>query len=112
MPSHYAPCGVICELFCKDYKKRCSGCKETKGKPWFLKFTKFESCPIYSCVTSKRLAHCAECEEFPCETFLSWFNPRVGFFRSSLARVGSLYLRKRVGTRKWKKIVEKYTKCK
>jgi len=31
---------------------------------------------------------------------------RIGFFKSSLARIGSLFLRKKVGTKKWKILVE------
>jgi len=31
---------------------------------------------------------------------------RIGLFKSSLARIGSLFLRKKVGTKKWKILVE------
>jgi len=94
----------------KDFKRgRCNGCIKTKGKPWFLrKFTKFDVCPIYKCITSKKLSKCIDCEEFPCKVFLGWYNPRIGFFRSSLARIGSLFLRKMVETKKWRKILIEY----
>jgi len=42
------------------------------------------------------------------QKFLDWYNPRIGFFRSSLARVGSLFLRKKIGTKKWKEILVEY----
>jgi hypothetical protein len=39
---------------------------------------------------------------------LEWYSPKVGFFKSSLARIGSLFLRKKFGGKKWKKTLEKY----
>jgi len=80
----YAPCEALCEI-CKDFKKwRRNGCVETKGKPWFLKrFTKFEVCPIYEYIISKKISRCIDCKKFPCKVFLEWYNPRIGFFRSS-----------------------------
>jgi len=109
MKLKYPPCGALCEI-CKDFKrKKCEGCVETKGKPWFLKrFTKFDVCPIYECATNKKVSKCIDCKEFPCKKFLEWYNPRIGFFKSSLARVGSLFLRKKVGTKKWKEILVEY----
>jgi hypothetical protein len=103
------PCGALCEI-CRDFKRGiCKGCVKTKGKPWFLKrFTRFEICPIYKCAVEKGVEKCIDCKEFPCKTFLEWYNPRIGFFRSSLARIGSLLLRKKVGTKKWRKILIKY----
>ena len=40
-----------------------ASCVETKGKPWFLKrFTKFEVCPIYECITNKKISRCIDCK--------------------------------------------------
>jgi hypothetical protein len=101
------PRGALCEI-CKDYKKRCDGCIETEGNPWFLRrFTKLKVCPIYACVAKKKIEHCAECKEFPCKKFLDWYNPTIGFFRSALARTGSLFLRRKIGTERWKKLILK-----
>jgi hypothetical protein len=104
----YPPCGALCEI-CRDFKaNRCKRCTKTKGRPWFLKFTKFEICPIYQCTIQKKIEKCIDCKEFPCKTFLEWYSKRVGFFKSSLARIGSLFLRKKLGEGKWKKTLEKY----
>ena len=104
----YPPCGALCEI-CKDFIKRCEGCVETKGCPWFLKrFTKLEVCPIYDCARQRKVNMCINCKSFPCKTFLEWYNPKIGFFKSSLARVGSLFLRKKLGTRKWKDVLIEY----
>ncbi len=94
MKMKYPPCGALCEV-CRDFrKKRCKGCVETGGEPWFLNaFTRFKVCPIYECAARRKLSKCMDCSEFPCKKFLEWYNPKIGFFRSSLARVGSLFLR-------------------
>ena len=31
-----------------------------------------------------------DCEKFPCRKFLNWYNPKIGFFKSSVARIRSL----------------------
>ncbi len=49
-----------------------------------------------------------DCEKFTCRKFLNWYNPKIGFFKSSVARIGSLFLRKTLGDRKWKKLLKKY----
>jgi len=105
----YPVCGALCEI-CRDFGKKCKGCIATEGKPWFLRFTKFKTCPIYKCAKERKIKVCIECKEFPCKTFLEWYNPRIGFFRSSLARVGSLFLRKKLGNKKWRRILLKYEK--
>jgi hypothetical protein len=68
-----------------------------------LKFVRFINAQLKG-----RLEKCIDCKEFPCKTFLEWYSKRVGFFKSSLARIGSLFLRKKLGERKWKKTLEKY----
>lgn len=83
-------------------------CTTTGGQPWFLKFTKFEACPIYRCASEKGNDMCDSCKSFPCRKFLEWYSPRVGFFRSSVARIGSLYLRRKLGDKKWRKRLLKY----
>ncbi len=102
------PCGAFCKI-CKDFKKgKCKGCLETEGKPWFLKFTKFKVCPIFECVKNQKIISCMDCKKFPCRKFLNWYNPKIGFFKSSIARIGSLFLRKKLGDRKWKSLLKKY----
>ncbi len=108
MKLKFPPCGALCEI-CKDYLKgKCEGCIQSQGKIWFLKFTKFKVCPIFDCTIKKKVKMCIECERFPCKEFLEWYNPKIGFFKSSLARVGSLFLRKKFGDKKWRKILKQY----
>jgi hypothetical protein len=72
------------------------------------KFTKFKVCPIYECTSKAKIVKCIDCKNFPCEKFLGWYNPRIGFFRSSVARIGSLFLRKKLGDKKWRKMLLKH----
>jgi len=74
------PCGALCEI-CSDFKRGiCKGYVKTRGKPWFLeRFTRFEICPIYKCAVEKGVEKCIDCKEFPCKTFLEWYNPRIDF---------------------------------
>lgn len=68
------PCGAICEA-CEKYPTDCSGCKNIKGKVWWLAFTGQEVCPFYACcVEQKQLEHCGKCASFPC-TFFSKGDP-------------------------------------
>ncbi len=59
-----APCGVFCGA-CPSFDKSCRGCasenrnQERKSK-WGCKI---RNC----CYVKKEIAHCAFCEEFPCE---------------------------------------------
>ena len=99
---------ALCEV-CKDFKKRRrNGCVETKGKLWFLKrFTKFEVCPIYECITNKKISRCIDCKNSLVKYF---WNGIIRELDSSevRSRIGSLFLRKKVGTKKWKEILIEY----
>ena len=98
------PCGGYCKS-CILYKKACVGCIETNGKPFHLKKAGKEICPVWQCVTEYKLEHCGICEEFPCNKFLSWFDPKRGI-TTVLRRAGLLALRKKIGTGRWIKWVE------
>jgi hypothetical protein len=64
--------------------------------------------PIYECATERKIEKCIDCKDSPCKKFLDWYNPRIGFFRSSAARIGSLFLRKKLGNKKWRKVLIEY----
>jgi hypothetical protein len=63
---------------------------------------------IYECATERKIEKCIDCKIFPCKKFLDWYNPRIGFFRSSVARIGSLFLRKKLGNKKWREMLIEY----
>jgi hypothetical protein len=53
-------CGFYCGS-CPDYiQGNCKGCYEQEGNECFTR----------SCVLSKSINFCGECEQFPCETIL------------------------------------------
>jgi hypothetical protein len=88
-----SPCGSYCGE-CNSYKKNCSGCGYVKGKPFW------GECRFYSCVREKKVEHCGLCRDFPCDYFLSTYDPSEGKWRV-FYRAGQLAYRKKVGTNAW-----------
>ncbi len=66
-------CGLLCsECQYRDIMK-CEGCLKIK-KPYWGK-----SCPIKSCVESKNLEHCGQCQRFACKRLHEFaFDPATG----------------------------------
>ena len=95
------PCGGYCKN-CVVYKKLCPGCIETCGKPFHIKKSGKDACPVYECATKHDVEHCGLCEEFPCEKYLDWYDPTRGRV-TVLKKAGLLSLRKKIGTKKWVK---------
>lgn len=93
------PCGSYCGE-CDYHQKKCGGCHEVKGKPFW------GECRFYACARKKNIEHCGFCEELPCDYFLSTYDPKEGQ-SSVFNRVGQLVYRKKIGTNAW---VEKKTK--
>jgi len=60
-------CGCLCDsLKCKEvYKIDCEGCINIKQPFW-------GECPVKTCCENKKLNHCGECEDFPCELLNSF----------------------------------------
>jgi len=102
------PCGRACE-FCEAYKKACAGCVESKGKPFFLSKMEIDVCPIWKCASDKGLEHCGECSSFPCNRFMSWYDPRHGR-ASVLPYIGLLIVRKKLGKEKWRELADVFYK--
>jgi hypothetical protein len=65
-------------------------------------------CKIYECTTERKIENCIDCKYSNCKKFLDWYNPGIGFFRSSVARVDSLFLRKKLGNKRWRKMPIEY----
>lgn len=68
-------CGCICND-CRIFKKSCSGCHAIEGKACWLHEVGLDICDFYECCAiDKKLEHCGECEEIPCEKFWKNKNP-------------------------------------
>jgi hypothetical protein len=93
------PCGAYCGS-CVAYKRNCAGCIETDGRPFHLEQVKVHVCPVWLCTKSREIEHCGVCDEFPCEEFLSWYDPARGII-TVLRRAGLLMLRKKIGADAW-----------
>ena len=98
------PCGGYCEN-CVEYKRVCAGCVETGGKPFHVQQGEADICPVWACVKNRGIEHCGVCDEFPCDTFLDWYDPARGII-TALRRAGLLMLRKKIGNDAWVKWVE------
>lgn len=54
-------CGILCGECAYREKMNCKGCSNIE-KPFWGK-----DCSVKTCCESKKLAHCGECNEFPCD---------------------------------------------
>lgn len=54
-------CGILCEECHYKEETGCNGCVNISKPFWG------ESCPVKSCCENKNLAHCGQCDIFPCE---------------------------------------------
>ena len=62
-------CGTVCSD-CEYYPADCRGCREIKGKVFWLEYTGESCCDIYECCINKRkYGHCSQCEELPCSRY-------------------------------------------
>ena len=67
-PMTIAKCGMNCNL-CDHYlseKKSCAGCQSLCNKPKGC-----GNCEIVLCATSRGLAYCYGCDDFPCKSIKS-----------------------------------------
>jgi hypothetical protein len=68
-------CGYSCSE-CSYLWKECTGCGNTRGKPFWTQFAGVDICPIYDCcVNDRMLAHCGKCPELICERFTRFKDP-------------------------------------
>ena len=87
------PCGSYCGE-CNYYQNGCAGCGYVKDKPFW------GECRFYPCVREKGVEHCGLCAEFPCDYYLTTFDPKEGQSRV-FYRAGQLVYRKKIGTKAW-----------
>lgn len=68
-------CGCICSE-CRIFEKECLGCHSIEGKACWLHEVGLDVCDFYECgAIEKKLNHCGECSEIPCEKFWKNKNP-------------------------------------
>lgn len=66
-------CGLLCGECGYREQTSCPGCVRMEKPFWG------ESCPVKSCCEGKKLAHCGECDAFPCELLQTFaFDPEQG----------------------------------
>ncbi|MDD5090221.1 MAG: DUF3795 domain-containing protein [Candidatus Wallbacteria bacterium] len=71
------PCGWSCRD-CSHSGKDCTGCRQTEGHPFWIKWSDMTVCTVYDCCTNqKQLEHCGLCPQLPCETFLKLRDPSL-----------------------------------
>ena len=61
-------CGNRCDE-CERYPNECAGCAAIGGKAEWCASLDVEVCPFVTCAAETGVAHCGECEEFPCELY-------------------------------------------
>ena len=61
-------CGIVCDTEkCKEaFGVDCPGCLHISKPIWG------DSCPVKDCCEGKKLDHCGECDDFPCELLNSF----------------------------------------
>ncbi|MCW4039573.1 MAG: DUF3795 domain-containing protein, partial [Candidatus Bathyarchaeota archaeon] len=68
------------------------------------------TCKIYTCASEHIVNHCGDCNEFPCDLFVSHYDPSHGQ-KSAFTRAGLLAYRKRAGDKKYIEITTKLTRA-
>lgn len=62
-------CGTVCSE-CEYYPADCRGCREIKGRVFWLEYTQESICDIYDCcMNPKKYDHCGHCKELPCSRY-------------------------------------------
>jgi len=75
MEQYIGACGCNCSD-CPLFNKDCKGCYDIQGKPCWLTEVNLEVCDFYECaVINKKLKHCGECGQIPCDNFWANKNP-------------------------------------
>jgi hypothetical protein len=100
-------CGGDCSR-CANYLGQklphCAGCAAVEGKPFWAKGV----CPVYACATGRGANHCGDCAKFPCDQFMSHYDPNnPEGQRNALFRAGVLAYRSKHGDKKTSLLVGK-----
>jgi hypothetical protein len=96
MMPQFSPCGALCDYcvyFREEKQPTCPGCRAVEGKPFW------GSCETYACAEEHGVEHCGLCGDFPCDGFVSRYDPSEGQ-ESALQRAGLLAYSARHGDEK------------
>lgn len=64
-----SPCGARC-VNCKSFPKECKGCRNIKGKVFWIQYTGDTVCPIWKCCSEHKRKNCGNCPDLPCVRFM------------------------------------------
>ena len=68
-------CGVNCNT-CPHLGDQCKGgCEVLAGKVWWTSYIEADVCPVYSCVKERKYENCGDCEQLPCNLWISLKDP-------------------------------------
>ncbi len=68
-------CGVNCNT-CPHLSDHCEGgCEALEGKVWWTSYIEADVCPVYGCVKEKQYGNCGDCEELPCNLWVTLKDP-------------------------------------
>jgi hypothetical protein len=103
MEVQFSPCGIVCD-YCSWFKGEkqplCPGCRAAEGKPFW------GSCETYACAKEHGVEHCGVCGDFPCDGFMSRYDPSEGP-KNAVLRAGLLAYRVRHGSEKTIELIKK-----
>jgi len=103
MGVQFSPCGTVCDncsWFKGEKQPLCPGCRAIEGKPFW------GSCETYACAKEHGVEHCGVCGDFPCDGFMSRYDPSEGP-KSAVQRAGLLAYRARHGSEKTIELIKK-----
>jgi hypothetical protein len=66
MPTIESYCGILCSKCAWKDKVKCPGCIACKGVPFH------GNCRVAMCCLAKKLEHCGQCDQFPCEVLIEF----------------------------------------
>lgn len=64
-----SPCGARC-VNCKFFPKECKGCRNIKGKVFWIQYTGDTVCPIWKCCSEHKRKNCGNYPDLPCVRFM------------------------------------------
>jgi hypothetical protein len=99
----FSPCGMVCD-YCGWFKgekmPQCRGCRATECKPFW------GTCETCLCAKRHGVEHCGVCSEFPCDDFMSRYDPSEGP-ENAVFRAGLLAYRAKHGDEKTLELARK-----
>ena len=60
-------CGILCSECTYREEMNCKGCVNIDKPFWAESLCGENSCPVKDCCEGKKLEHCGQCADFPCD---------------------------------------------